>query len=200
MRRGGLRRGTPFLSTGTKEQLLELAKGNRMARQRWQRCRFLILDEVSMIDAALFDKLDFVARMIRGRPAPFGGIQLLLTGDFFQLPPVQKSASGVVPCAPLCAPARPLCALSGTLHAAFIRLVAPPPMMGPTFRTCRTFFQRRAGYPCANRRGCPAVVSRTAVCRPGQTPAVSNRQPRRRKLRRRQSPANRCRLTDNRLR
>jgi ATP-dependent DNA helicase PIF1 len=42
-----------------------------------------------MIDAELFDKLNAIAKSIRGeRSKPFGGIQIIVTGDFFQLPPV----------------------------------------------------------------------------------------------------------------
>jgi ATP-dependent DNA helicase PIF1 len=48
----------------------------------------LIIDEVSMVDGELFDKLEQIARALRGNGRPFGGIQLVVTGDFFQLPPV----------------------------------------------------------------------------------------------------------------
>ncbi len=41
-----------------------------------------------MIDAELFEKLEQIARKIRRNSRPFGGIQLVLSGDFFQLPPV----------------------------------------------------------------------------------------------------------------
>jgi ATP-dependent DNA helicase PIF1 len=43
---------------------------------------------VSMVDAGLFDKLEELARTLRKDTRPFGGIQLVVTGDFFQLPPV----------------------------------------------------------------------------------------------------------------
>jgi len=44
-----------------------------------------------MLDAALMDALDEIARAVRGRDAVcFGGIQLVLCGDFFQLPPVRR--------------------------------------------------------------------------------------------------------------
>lgn len=38
-----------------------------------------------MLDADTFDALEFVARELRGNPAPFGGIRLVLSGDFFQV-------------------------------------------------------------------------------------------------------------------
>ncbi|KAI7901752.1 uncharacterized protein BX663DRAFT_103583 [Cokeromyces recurvatus] len=43
-----------------------------------------------MIDGALLDKLEEIARRIRGSNQPFGGIQLIFSGDFFQLPPVNR--------------------------------------------------------------------------------------------------------------
>lgn len=41
-----------------------------------------------MVDGDLFDKLEGIARSIRNNGRPFGGIQVVITGDFFQLPPV----------------------------------------------------------------------------------------------------------------
>ena len=46
-----------------------------------------------MLPADLFDKLEAVARATRGSDAPFGGIQLVLSGDFHQLPPVTRGTS-----------------------------------------------------------------------------------------------------------
>lgn len=51
----------------------------------------LVLDEISMVEAALFEKLEYIARVVRGNQYPFGGIQLVLSGDFFQLPPIQRA-------------------------------------------------------------------------------------------------------------
>lgn len=68
--------------------LVKKIKRNMKAKQRWMRCRVLIIDEVSMVDAELFDKLEEIARNLRNNGRPFGGIQLVITGDFFQLPPV----------------------------------------------------------------------------------------------------------------
>jgi ATP-dependent DNA helicase PIF1 len=57
----------------------------------WQRCKVLVIDEISMIDAELFDKLDVIGRILRKNKNPFGGIQLVICGDFFQLPPVGRA-------------------------------------------------------------------------------------------------------------
>lgn len=50
----------------------------------------LIIDEISMVRADLMDALDAVLRRLRRDERPFGGVQLLLIGDLFQLPPVTK--------------------------------------------------------------------------------------------------------------
>jgi ATP-dependent DNA helicase PIF1 len=39
-----------------------------------------------MLEGTLFDKLEYVARKVRNYDAPFGGIQLILSGDFLQVP------------------------------------------------------------------------------------------------------------------
>jgi hypothetical protein len=52
----------------------------------------LILSEetISMIDAAALDMVDMVCREVRQSAEPFGGIQVVLVGDFFQLPPIVR--------------------------------------------------------------------------------------------------------------
>lgn len=69
-------------------ELVKFIKRNQKAKQRWLRTKYLIIDEVSMVDGDLFDKLEAIARTIRNSPKPFGGIKIVITGDFFQLPPV----------------------------------------------------------------------------------------------------------------
>ncbi|WVQ73833.1 hypothetical protein IAR50_003414 [Cryptococcus sp. DSM 104548] len=62
---------------------------SKATRSRWLSTGALIIDEISMIDGDLLDKLDYIGQMIRKNPKPFGGIQCIFTGDFFQLPPVK---------------------------------------------------------------------------------------------------------------
>ncbi|XP_068558735.1 ATP-dependent DNA helicase PIF1 [Cebidichthys violaceus] len=71
------------------EQCIELAQRPGVL-QHWTSCRHLIIDEVSMVEAQFFDKLEAVARSVRRSTEPFGGIQLIICGDFLQLPPVSK--------------------------------------------------------------------------------------------------------------
>ena len=72
-------------------ELVKRVKRNQKAKHRWLRTSVLIVDEISMVDAELFDKLEAIARAIRNTPRPFGGIQVVITGDFFQLPPVPEN-------------------------------------------------------------------------------------------------------------
>lgn len=60
---------------------------------RWKRARTIIIDEISLMDASFFDVLERVARKIRANEQPFGGIQLILAGDFHQLPPVTRKGT-----------------------------------------------------------------------------------------------------------
>ncbi|XP_039533679.1 ATP-dependent DNA helicase PIF1 [Pimephales promelas] len=71
------------------EQCLELAQRPGVL-QHWTSCKHLIIDEISMVEAQFFDKLEAIARSIRRSTEPFGGIQLIVCGDFLQLPPVSK--------------------------------------------------------------------------------------------------------------
>jgi ATP-dependent DNA helicase PIF1 len=74
-------------------ELIKKIRRNQKLKQRWQRTKVLIIDEISMVDGDLFDKLEQIARSLRNNGRPFGGIQLVVTGDFFQLPPVPERNS-----------------------------------------------------------------------------------------------------------
>src|SRR5690606_22607074 len=55
----------------------------------------LIIDEISMLHDYRLDMVDEVCRLVRQRPdEPFGGIQVIMSGDFFQLPPINRRDSG----------------------------------------------------------------------------------------------------------
>jgi ATP-dependent DNA helicase PIF1 len=61
---------------------------NKQALSRWRETEILVIDEVSMLSNILFERLNIIAQTIRRNRLPFGGIQLVLCGDFLQLPPV----------------------------------------------------------------------------------------------------------------
>ncbi|KAK1743712.1 ATP-dependent DNA helicase [Skeletonema marinoi] len=68
--------------------------GNEYTKQRWREVDVLVIDEVSMMAASFLDKLSFIASRARNDRRPFGGVQLVVCGDFFQLPPVELSKDG----------------------------------------------------------------------------------------------------------
>lgn len=71
-------------------------------RKKIQAVDILVIDEISMMHAWLFDMVDQVCRTMRRDDRPFGGMQVVLSGDFFQLPPVsvgRRSRSDVEPSA-----------------------------------------------------------------------------------------------------
>ncbi|QHS75226.1 DNA helicase PIF1 [Saccharomyces paradoxus] len=78
------------LGKGDADKLYKKVRRSRKHLRRWENIGALVVDEISMLDAELLDKLDFIARKIRKNHQPFGGIQLIFCGDFFQLPPVSK--------------------------------------------------------------------------------------------------------------
>ena len=74
------------LGTGSVESIVKKIFTRPHLRKRWQSLEVLIIDEISMMSPELFDKLEKIARRIRHDERPFGGIQLILSGDFCQLP------------------------------------------------------------------------------------------------------------------
>ncbi|KAF5384756.1 hypothetical protein D9757_006264 [Collybiopsis confluens] len=111
----------------------------RNVRDRWFDVKALIIDEserlgqltgnisdptaVSMLDGDLFDKLEFIARELRKDASPFGGIQLILSGDFCQLPPVPNKRNGKVSLATFAFEAQ-----------SWDRCVGPPTVLKKVFR------------------------------------------------------------------
>ena len=61
---------------------------NKRVIKNWKKTKGIILDEVSMLSKKIFEIIEELARIIKGSSLPFGGMQVVFTGDFFQLPPV----------------------------------------------------------------------------------------------------------------
>jgi ATP-dependent DNA helicase PIF1 len=76
------------LGNGTIEQLVNKIKKNKFAKALWRGTDILVVDEVSMLSLKLFNTLNEIGKAVRGNLKPFGGIQIIFSGDFFQLPPV----------------------------------------------------------------------------------------------------------------
>ncbi|CAJ0849446.1 10486_t:CDS:2, partial [Entrophospora sp. SA101] len=81
------------LGTESTEKLIEKIKKSKIHYLQWKSIKALVIDEVSMLDGGLFDKLDTIAQAIRNNHRLFGGILLIVTGDFFQLLPVSKDCN-----------------------------------------------------------------------------------------------------------
>ncbi|KAI3404178.2 PIF1 [Candida oxycetoniae] len=81
------------LGNSNVESLVRKIRKNKKASRRWLETKVLIIDEISMVDGALLDKLNEIAKIFRKNDAPFGGIQLVACGDFYQLPPVVKKVN-----------------------------------------------------------------------------------------------------------
>ena len=77
------------LANGTVDEVIRKVISNKYKTKNWTGIDILIIDEVSMMSSKLFDILDHIGRRTRKRlDKPFGGIQVVLSGDFYQQPPV----------------------------------------------------------------------------------------------------------------
>jgi len=63
--------------------------------KRFEKVKVLIIDEVSMLSPTLFDTVERICRTMKRNEDPFGGMQIVLSGDFFQLPPIGQRGSEV---------------------------------------------------------------------------------------------------------
>ena len=77
------------LGTGSVNEVVDRVVKSKFRRPNWQKTDILIVDEVSMLSLKLFNILDLIAKKIKKkRKTPFGGMQIIFAGDFYQLPPV----------------------------------------------------------------------------------------------------------------
>ncbi len=83
-----------FFGIGIKESLTQYDIENLTEKKYlWDRIKnlkVLVIDEVSMLSPKLFTSIDSILRTFKFSSEPFGGVQVILVGDFFQLPPIQK--------------------------------------------------------------------------------------------------------------
>ncbi|MBI2056548.1 MAG: AAA family ATPase [Candidatus Sungbacteria bacterium] len=86
--------GIGVASALTPQDIITIAGRNKI-RKRIISTRILIIDEVSMLPAAALSLVDAVCRAVREINEPFGGLQVILVGDFFQLPPVSRNGAKI---------------------------------------------------------------------------------------------------------
>jgi ATP-dependent exoDNAse (exonuclease V) alpha subunit len=65
----------------------------KQRREIIEKTDILVIDEISMLHDFRLDMVEQVTRQVRGIDKPFGGLQVILCGDFFQLPPVSRNDS-----------------------------------------------------------------------------------------------------------
>jgi ATP-dependent DNA helicase PIF1 len=80
------------LANGSNEYIMRKVYANKYKSSQWKKIDVLIIDEVSMMSQKIFEVLDSIGRKVRSGAAhlPFGGLQLVFSGDFYQLPPVMR--------------------------------------------------------------------------------------------------------------
>jgi len=81
-----------YLGLGIGEESIEKIIENMSfnAKKRWTFCKVLIIDEISMLTFDLFDKINKIAKIKKSNEKPFGGIQIVVVGDFLQLPAIKS--------------------------------------------------------------------------------------------------------------
>ena len=82
---------TPHTDFNDVEGFVDSIRNNYKKYNHWKYTKLLIIDEISMLSVVIFNFLHKVAMNIRRNSLPFGGIQLIIVGDFFQLPPVRDT-------------------------------------------------------------------------------------------------------------
>jgi hypothetical protein len=68
--------------------LIKKCLGNKIRKQELRTISILFIDEISMVSPRLFYIMDMCLQEARGNPLPFGGVKVVVVGDFFQLPPI----------------------------------------------------------------------------------------------------------------
>ena len=83
-----------FFALGIRESInegyVEFLLEKKYLKSRFSKLKILIIDEISMVSPELFSSMDLILRGFKGTDAPYGGVQVVISGDFFQLPPVTK--------------------------------------------------------------------------------------------------------------
>lgn len=83
-----------FFSLGIRNEIddyfIESLLEKKYLQTRFSKLKVLIIDEISMVSPEIFTSMDKILRAFKKNDAPFGGVQTILSGDFFQLPPISR--------------------------------------------------------------------------------------------------------------
>lgn len=77
------------------EKTIERVVDSSWVTRRIKKAKEIVIDEISMIHPNAFMAANRIAQLVKENPAPFGGMRLILIGDFFQLPPVDRFEKSV---------------------------------------------------------------------------------------------------------
>ena len=83
--------GIGISSNRSDVQIINKINRSKFYRHNWENTDILVIDEISMMSCKIFELLNKIGQTIRNNKKPFGGIQLIFSGDFFQLPPVKET-------------------------------------------------------------------------------------------------------------
>ena len=79
------------LANNDSDLIVKNVATNKYKSANWKKADVLIIDEVSMMSQKIFEILNEIGQKVLKKSAPFGGIQVVFSGDFYQLPPVSKA-------------------------------------------------------------------------------------------------------------
>ena len=74
---------------------LDQMESKKYLWKRFERTSVLLIDEISMLSPQMLDNIDKICRAFKRNSTPFGGMQIVLSGDFFQLPPITKGSDEI---------------------------------------------------------------------------------------------------------
>jgi ATP-dependent DNA helicase PIF1 len=78
------------LANGPGDLIVKRVVSNKYKAANWKKIDVLIVDEVSMMSQKIFEILNEIGQKARKNTHPFGGLQVIFSGDFYQLPPVAR--------------------------------------------------------------------------------------------------------------
>ena len=78
------------LANGPADLIVKRVITNKYKASAWKKIDVLIIDEVSMMSQKIFEILNSIGQKVRKDTRPFGGLQVIFSGDFYQLPPVAR--------------------------------------------------------------------------------------------------------------
>ena len=91
------------LANGPADLIVKRVITNKYKASAWKKIDVLVIDEVSMMSQKIFEILDSIGKKVRrSHLQPFGGLQIIFSGDFYQLPPVDDKQSEDVTASAFC--------------------------------------------------------------------------------------------------